>query len=109
MQTAGGSVSSCTLSEQVYQSSVIPIQHVNKSRDECLFTWGELHYPAYVAPAGSQTTSAAAYNYRYYTQSHSYLGTSSADNHLYYMGPLTNNVLKDLGLAYDWYVSAGCS
>ncbi|HTQ99998.1 MAG TPA: VCBS repeat-containing protein, partial [Candidatus Acidoferrum sp.] len=109
VQTVGGSVAACTLSEQVYQSSIVPNQKVSKSKDECLFNWGEKAYPGYIAPAGSVTASTALYNYRYYKQSQSYLGTSANDNHLYYLGPLTNNVLKDLGLATTWYASAGCN
>lgn len=78
------------------------------SQSDCLFSWAERIYPSLFAPAGATTNALAAYYYRYYSQTHAYLATSSADNHLYYLGPLSGNSILDAGAVSGWLSTAGC-
>lgn len=75
---------------------------------ECLYNWAESSYSSLFAPAGATTQLAAPYAYRYYAQTNAYLGTSSTDNHLYYLGPASGNALLDVGLVSGWLATAGC-
>ena len=78
-------------------------------KDDCLFNWGESNYPDLLAPRGTQSLSYAPYYYRYYSQTSAYLGVSSNDSHLYYLGPLSSNTLLDLGAVSKWHATAGCN
>jgi subtilisin family serine protease len=75
---------------------------------DCLFNWAEKTYPTLFAPAGATSTTLAPYYYRYYSQTNAYLGTSYADNHVYYRGPLSNNSIVDEGPMSGWLTTAGC-
>jgi len=75
---------------------------------DCLFNWAERTYPELFAPAASSSTSAPYY-YRYYSQTGAYLGTSSADNHVYYLGPISSDSILDAGALSTWLATAGCS
>jgi hypothetical protein len=75
---------------------------------DCLFNWAERTYPNWFAPVPAISTTLAQYYYRYYAQTNAYLGTSSADNHVYYVGPLSNNSLLDVGALSGWLSTAGC-
>ncbi len=74
---------------------------------DCLFNWAERTYPALFAPAASSNT-LAPYYYRYYAQTGAYLGISSADSKVYYLGPLSGNTLLGLGALTTWLPTAGC-
>jgi len=76
---------------------------------DCLFAWGETNYPALFAPVGAFSAEFDAYYYRYYSLTNSYLGVSSLDDHLYYMGEISGNDLLDLGAASTWFAQAGCA
>jgi hypothetical protein len=78
------------------------------SLSDCLFNWAESNYPSFFAPAGAMSNTLAPYYYRYYSQTNAYLGTSSADNHLYYLGPLSSNSILDVGALSSWLSTAGC-
>jgi YVTN family beta-propeller protein len=78
------------------------------SQSDCLFNWAERIYPNLFAPMGAISNTLAPYYYRYYPQTNAYLGTSSADNHVYYIGPLSNNSLLDVGALSPWLSMAGC-
>ncbi len=75
---------------------------------DCLFTWAEKTYPNLFAPAGAMSNTAAQYYYRYYAQTNAYLATSSADNHVYYLGPSSNDSILDVGELSTWLATAGC-
>jgi hypothetical protein len=75
---------------------------------DCLFNWAERTYPGFFTPAGATSSTLAPYYYRYYPQTNSYLGTSSADNHVYYLGPLSSNSFFDEGALSGWLSTAGC-
>lgn len=75
---------------------------------DCLFNWAERTYPEAFSPAGAVSSTSAPYYYRYYSQTRAYLGRSSADNHVYYLGPLSGNSVLDVGALAGWLVTAGC-
>ena len=76
------------------------------SLSECLFNWAEGAYPGLFQPAGSVTQSQAPYTYRYYKAANAYVGVSSDDNHVYYLG--SNGVVQDMGALPTWLKKAGC-
>jgi len=65
--------------------------------DECLFNWAEANFPPLFAPAGSPTATEAVYTYSHYSATKAYLGVSSVDNNVYYLGP--DGKLQDVGPA----------
>ena len=73
---------------------------------ECLLNWAENAYPDLLAPAGSPTAVWNTYTYRHYSASDSYVGASTVNNHVYYMGQDGN--LQDVGSLSDWLPKAGC-
>ncbi len=73
---------------------------------ECLFDWLEAQYPYFVFPPGAKSQSSPPYSFRYYVISKSYLGVSSVDNHVYYLG--SNGVLQDVGDLPAWLAKAKC-
>jgi virginiamycin B lyase len=74
---------------------------------DCLFNWAERTYPTLFAPTTTSNT-LAPYYYRYYSQTRAYLATSSADNHVYYLGPISNNAILDVGALSTWLGTASC-
>ena len=78
------------------------------SQSDCLFNWAQGNYPSLFAPATSISNSLASYYYRYYSQTGAYLATSSDDNHVYYLGPLSSYAVLDLGTLSLWLSLAGC-
>jgi len=75
---------------------------------DCVFSWAESAYSSLFAPAGATSTTLSPYYYRYYSTYKAYLGTSSADNHLYYLGPASSGLLLDVGSLATWATTANC-
>ena len=75
---------------------------------DCLFTWAEANYSSLFSPRGAPSLTIVPYYYRHYSQTNAYLGTSSTDNHLYYIGALSSNSLLDLGSVASWHMQSGC-
>ena len=73
---------------------------------DCLFNWAEVNYPTLFAPAGATTTVGGIYTYRYYSATNAYVGVSSVDGHVYYLG--SDGVMQDEGTLYYWLPLAGC-
>lgn len=78
------------------------------SPQECLFSWAESTYASLFAPAGASDATLGPYTYRHYAQTGAYLGISSENDHLYYLGPLSDYALLDLDAVAGWYRTAGC-
>jgi hypothetical protein len=78
------------------------------SPSDCLFDWAERVYPTLFAPPGAVSQTSTPYYYRYYAGTNAYLGTSSVNNDVYYLGPATGNVLYDAGPLPVWQTTAGC-
>jgi serine protease len=88
-------------------STLMPLQQT--SRADCVFNWAERIYPQYFAPSGTASTTSTPYYYRYYPERRNYLATSSADNHVWVMGPISGNNLLDVGPIAGFLTTAGCS
>lgn len=78
------------------------------SRADCVFGWGERTYPELFSPAGGVSKALGPYYYRYYSTTNSYLGITTGDEHLIYLGLLSGNSLLDLGALTTWQQQAGC-
>jgi hypothetical protein len=72
----------------------------------CLFNWGENEFPNLLSPHSTGTLESYPYTYRYYTNTDSYLGYSSLNDHLYYLG--RNGKLLDVGHVNEWLKQADC-
>ncbi len=81
---------------------------VTTAQADCLLAWGEAAYPTLLAPAGAASRTLAPYYYRYYAATGTYVGISSADQHLYYLPSTQATVPIDLGAAMDWVIQAKC-
>jgi hypothetical protein len=79
------------------------------AKSDCLFGWGETLYPWLFVPRAPASQSYAPYYYRYYPQTNAYLGISTSNNHLYYLGQMSGRELLDLGDATPWYDASGCT
>jgi hypothetical protein len=75
---------------------------------DCLLNWGERQYASLLWPAPASSQTYGPYYYRYYAGTNSYVGVSSANDHLYYQGRDSNGQLLDLGTAASWKQTAGC-
>ena len=72
----------------------------------CLFNWAESFYPGLFSPGGALTQFSSPYTYRYYQNTNVYVGVSSSNNHVYYLGP--DGLLQDKGNLSGWLTKAGC-
>lgn len=74
---------------------------------ECLFNWAEKNYAYLFSPAGAQLETYPPYTYRYYRDSKAYLGVSSTDKHVYYLGS-NSTTPYDAGTLAGWLSTAKC-
>jgi triacylglycerol lipase len=74
---------------------------------DCLFNWAQTFHPDLFSPAVSGVQFSSPYTYRYYPATNSYVGVSSADNHVYYLGPYDVSP-QDVGELSAWLVESGC-
>jgi hypothetical protein len=75
---------------------------------DCVFTWGEHHYADLLWPGAPRSQTSDPYYYRHYPGTNSYVGISSQDDRLRYMGSASNHQMLDLGSMATWKQSAGC-
>ncbi|MGZ5027867.1 MAG: esterase/lipase family protein [Methylobacter sp.] len=73
---------------------------------ECLFNWAQTFYPGFFSPLVPNVQVSSPYTYRYYSSTNAYLAVSSADNHVYYLGP--TGALQDEGEVSAWLAMSGC-
>lgn len=76
------------------------------SHYDCLFKWAESKYAQFLSPAEAVSQTFPPYYFRYYKNTNAYLGISSVDTHLYFLG--SNGNLLDLGQVSVWLTTAGC-
>lgn len=81
----------------------------SNSGADCLFNWAERTYAQFFAPAGVTSQTSAPYYYRYYSGTANYLATSSANNHIWVLGPSFGNGPLDVGSITSYLTAAGCS
>lgn len=79
---------------------------MTSAKSDCLFNWGEDNYPSLLSPSRPVSQRSAPYYFRFYPGTNSYLGTSSVDQHLYYLP--ASRQLQDLGLAGTWAGLVAC-
>jgi hypothetical protein len=75
---------------------------------ECLLNWAEAAYSNLLSPAGAITQFQSPYTYRYYRNTNSYVGVSSINNHVYYLGPGGVEPGEDVGDLSGWLTTASC-
>lgn len=73
---------------------------------DCVFDWAEKNYTTLFSPAGASSKTQDNYYYRYYKDTKYYVGVSSTDNHVYYMG--SDGKMQDAGLLSDLLKTASC-
>lgn len=74
---------------------------------ECLFNWAQTFYPNLFSPAVTGLQLSSPYTYRFYPGNNTFLGISSADNHVYYQRP--NDITpQDQGDVSVWLTETGC-
>jgi hypothetical protein len=75
---------------------------------DCVFNWGEHQYASLLTPPAARSQTQSPYYYRHYPGTNSYVGITSQNDHLLYMGSASNNQMLDLGSMATWKQSAGC-
>jgi uncharacterized delta-60 repeat protein len=78
------------------------------SADDCIFNWAESTYPQYFAPAGGVSATLTPYYYRHYPETGNYLAASSADSHIWVLGPISGNSQLDVGSNASFRTLSGC-
>lgn len=74
---------------------------------ECLLNWAERTYPSDLAASRVDGTRfSSPYTYRYYNVADAYVGVSTRDNHVYYLG--ADRTMQDLGPLDGWLGTAAC-
>jgi len=73
----------------------------------CLLNWAETAYPNLFLPVGANFQNFQDYTYRFYQNTNSYVGVSSLDNHVYYIGQ--NAGFQDVGALSTWLQKANCN
>jgi pimeloyl-ACP methyl ester carboxylesterase len=76
---------------------------------DCLFQWAESSYPDIFGRTRTASTVSGDLVFRKYSGSSSYFGFTKAQGHTFYLGPLTNNIVADLGLTSNWMTLSGCA
>lgn len=80
----------------------------SQTKANCLFDWAERNFSDFFKPAAPASATLGDYYYRFYTGTQAALATNSADNSLYYLGPLTGNSLRNLGALPAFLAQSGC-
>lgn len=80
---------------------------VTPSNTECLLNWAQTFYPNLFSPLVPDVQFSSPYTYRYYPNTNTYLGVSSADNHVYYLRP-NDASPQDVGDLSTWLKESGC-
>ena len=76
---------------------------------DCLFNWGERTFPQYFAPAGAASAKFPPYYFRFYPGTATYLAISSADDHVWVQGQVSDGNPLDVGPAASFLAASGCS
>lgn len=96
------------VNQQKKKMAAIASTAIQTSVSDCLFSWAEKTYPQHFAPAGIPSATLANYYYRYYTATSNYLATSSTDNHVWTLGPISSNQVVDAGPITRFQTLSGC-
>jgi hypothetical protein len=85
----------------------VKVSATTTSPMDCVFNWAEISYPNLFSPSLAVSQTLSPYYYRYYPKTNSYLGISSADNHVYAKG--SDGKTHDMGASSTWLTVAGCN
>jgi subtilisin family serine protease len=88
--------------------AAVPLIPIANSVSDCLFRWAEGIYPQFFSPAGAFSDVFPPYYFRFYRGTGNYLAVSSADNHVWVLGPSFATVPLDVGHANNFLGPAGC-
>jgi hypothetical protein len=96
------------------QSVKVKVNPPTLKQINCLFDWAETAYPDLLSPAPAATVDADPnifpyyYTYRAYPNTGVYVGVSSLDYHVYYLGPDSgpDRIPQDLGELWVWLAKA---
>lgn len=88
--------------------AAVPLIPLANSTSDCLFHWAEGIYPQFFSPAGVASGVFAPYYYRYYPGTRNYVAVSTADNHVWVLGPAFGIEPVDVGHANNFLGLAGC-
>jgi hypothetical protein len=94
---------------QVFSAPILRFNGVSVTvlpATDCLLNWAEKNYPQLFSPAGAVSQTLSTYYYRYYKSTNAYVGISSANNDVYYLGP--DGSLVDVGSLSGWLAQAKC-
>jgi probable HAF family extracellular repeat protein len=78
------------------------------SGPDCIFNWAERNYPQFFSPIGTGSAIFSPYYFRYYSSTENYLALSLTDDHIWVLGPISENQLLDVGSYADLLAKAGC-
>lgn len=87
--------------------SSVEADNATTSHIECVLNWAQTFYPNLFSPAVHGVQFSSPYTYRYYSDTDAYVGVSSADNHVYYLGP-DDLSPRDMGDLSVYLKEAGC-
>jgi hypothetical protein len=94
---------------QVFSAPILRFEGTNVtvlSSTDCLLNWAEKNYSELFSPAGAVSQTLSTYYFRYYKNTNTYVGISSANNRVYYLGG--NGNLLNVGDLSSWLTTAGC-
>lgn len=104
-----GNATMCSITIDGIKNVTAYFSPLPQSNLECLFNWAERNYQELFTPSPLTTSTYGPYEYKYYSATNSYLGTSQNDQHLYYLGPLSNNEIIDVGPLATWLSTSNCA
>jgi hypothetical protein len=76
---------------------------------DCMLNWAERTYPQFFSPAGATSATLPPYYYRFYSGTQNYVATSSADDQVYVLGPMSGNAVQPVGSFATYLPVSGCS
>ena len=88
-----------------YGAAALAVTDTSVNADT-VFAWAEKTYGQVFAANGQPSQTTAGYHYRVYGGAHYLAVNGSGEAHLYYLGPLSNNAVLDLGLLAGWLSQA---
>lgn len=93
----------------VGREAVTAAAEAHRRASDCLFDWAQLNYQNLFAPTERSSEIFSPYYFRHFRQSAAYLATSIDDRHVYYLGPLSNSQILDVGPMDTWLATSSCT
>ena len=76
--------------------------------NKCVVSWLESVNPDLTMPPTQSWETLGPYTARYYSTTQAFIALSSINQHIYYLGPVTENKLIDLGPVSSWLAPSRC-